>query len=351
MELEESFEDRTVFITGACGFIGSHVAEELIRYGADVHITVHPVNGMGKAVTLKEDVTVHRCDLGDRRSVMKAIGTIEDKEDVIVLHLAAQADVGSSWDRPYETIRSNVTGTLNVLDALVEHEVDLFKFSNAATSEMYGNPRDDMREYYRFNDDGTVLLDERTPLNPKSIYATTKAAGEHLAFNYRDAYGLPVVSLRMFNNFGPRQDPRDITGTVITQALERNVVELGNLEPKRDFTFVRDGALGHLYASLYGNSGERYAAGYGETISMKDWVNLILKVGRNEGYWGHVTIEQDPDRYRPGDSEVQELLVDNSKLSDETGWEPRFGWEDGLSRTIEWYTNNPRLWRGKVDWR
>lgn len=350
MELAEGFEDRTVFLTGAGGFVGSHIADQLVEMGADLHVCVHPVNGLGKIRHLDRKVTIHRVDLGDRASVARAIETFTDDEDVIVIHMAAQAHVGESWERPEETIRSNVAGTLNLLEELHRQDIDLFRFSYAGTSEEYGNPRKDMREYYSYSDGGHVILDEQSPLNPESVYASSKVAGEHLALNYYDGYGLPVVILRMFNNFGPRQNPRYITGTVITQALEKNVVNLGNLKPKRDFTYVKDGARSHLNAALYGDAGERYVSGFGENITIRNWVNLILEIGKKEGYWGHVTIEQEEDRFRPGDSELQELLVDNSKLREETGWEPKTMWDDGIRRTIEWYTENKREWEGHTDW-
>lgn len=350
MELKDGYEDRTVFLTGAGGFVGSHIADKLVQHGADVHATVHPVKGVAKAKHIENGITVHRTDLSDKRSTRKAVEAVADDEDVIVIHMAAQAHVGESWERPYETVRDNTIGTLNLLDELESLDVDVFKFSYAGTSEEYGNPRDDMREFYNYADDGTVLLDERAPLNPESIYASSKAAGEFLALNYHDGFGIPVVVMRMFNNFGPRQNPRYITGTVITQALERNVVELGNLKPKRDFTYVEDGAMSHLHAALYGDPGERYVAGMGENISMREWVNLILEVGREEGYWGKVTIEQRDDRYRPGDSELQELLVDPSKLESETGWKPNTEWRDGVRKTIQWYTENKQQWSGHTDW-
>jgi len=208
-----------------------------------------------------------------------------------------------------------------------------------------------MRDAHNISEDGRVLLSERSPVNPKSVYATTKLAADFLTMNYHDAYGLPTVTTRMFNNYGPRQNPRYITGTIITQALERQQIELGNLEPKRDMCYVSDGVRGHLHVALGGDPGEQYVYGYGENISMREWAETIIEVGRKKGYWENPTITQDEDRFRPGDSDVEELLVGYQKLNDETGWEPKIGWREGIGRTIEWYANNPDAWYGRVDWR
>jgi len=128
----------------------------------------------------------------------------------------------------------------------------------------YGNVKDEMVEKHDFEEDGRVFPSERSPVNPTSVYATSKLAVDSLTMNYHDAYDVPTVTTRMFNNYGPRQNPRYITGTIITQALERDVVELGNLQPKRDLCFVEDGVRGHLHVALEGTLGEQYVYGYGE---------------------------------------------------------------------------------------
>jgi dTDP-glucose 4,6-dehydratase len=244
-----------------------------------------------------------------------------------------------------------VTGTLNLLQATVDLDLDVAKFDTAGTSEEYGNIDDEDRENHEFADDGRVVLSERSPVNPKSIYATSKLAADFLTMNYHDAYGLPGVTTRMFNNYGPRQNPRYITGTIVTQALERDVVELGNLEPKRDMCYATDGVRGHLHVALEGNPGEQYVYGYGENISMREWAETILDVGAEHDYWDRPEIVQDEDRFRPGDSDVEELLVGYDKLHEETGWEPQVEWREGIRRTIDWYAGNREKWLGRVDWR
>lgn len=352
MDLESRFADRPVFVTGADGFVGSHLTEQLVEYGANVHVFVRATSSgeLRNIRHLRDGITVHRGDLRDKHSVEQAMKSLKEYSDTIVFHLAAQAHVGESWERPYETIDTNITGTLNLLQTVVDLDLDLSKFDTAGTSEEYGNVDGQMEDKHEYDKDGRVLLSERSPVNPTSIYATSKLAADFLTMNFHDAYGLPGVTTRMFNNYGPRQNPRYITGTIITQALDRDIVELGNLTPKRDMCFVSDGVRGHMHVALEGNPGEEYVYGYGENISMRDWANLLLDVGSEEGYWKSPDIVQREDRYRPGDSDVEELLVGYEKLNEQTGWEPRVSWREGAKRTIEWYAANREKWYGRVDW-
>lgn len=269
----------------------------------------------------------------------------------MIFHLAAQAHVGESWERPYETIQTNVTGTLNLLQSIVDLDLEVAKVDTAGTSEEYGNIDQETRDNHDFTDDGNIILSERSPVNPKSIYATSKLAADFLTMNYYDAYDVPGVTTRMFNNYGPRQNPRYITGTIITQALEREIVELGNLQPKRDMCYATDGVRGHLHVALEGTPGEQYVYGYGENVSMREWANLILDVGSEADYWERPEIVQREDRFRPGDSDVEELQVGYDKLHEETGWEPRIERREGIRRTIDWYAHNKQKWYGRVDWR
>lgn len=352
MDMESRFADRSVFVTGADGFVGSHLTEQLVEYGANVHVFVRATSSgeLRNIRHLRDEITVHRGDLRDKHSVERAMQHLTEYSDSIVFHLAAQAHVGESWERPYETVDTNVTGTLNLLQTVVDLDLDISKFDTAGTSEEYGNVDYQMEDKHEYDDDGRVLLSERSPVNPTSIYATSKLAADFLTMNYHDAYGLPGVTTRMFNNYGPRQNPRYITGTIITQALERDIVELGNLNPKRDMCFVSDGVRGHMHVALEGNPGEEYVYGYGENISMRDWADLLLEVGSDEGYWDDPEIVQREDRYRPGDSDVEELLVGYEKLNEKTGWEPEVSWRKGAKQTIEWYAANPEKWYGRVDW-
>lgn len=344
-DLGSRFAERAVFVTGADGFVGSHLVESLVEYGADVHAFVRATSsgGLRNIAHLDDEVTVHRGDVRDSHSVRDALAALRPHADSVVFHLAAQAHVGESWERPYETLSVNVEGTLNLLQAVVDLDLDVSKVDVAGTSEEYGDGASEERA-------GAVAIDEQSTVSPKSIYATSKLASDFLAMNYESAYGVPAVTTRMFNNYGPRQNPRFITPTVITQALERDLVELGNLSPKRDFTYVTDGVRGHMHVALEGTPGEQYVYGYGENISMDDWTDLILEVGSGR-FWDDPDVVQTEERHRPGDSDVEALRVACDKLNDETGWEPRVSWREGIRRMIDWFASNKSAWFGRVDWR
>jgi dTDP-glucose 4,6-dehydratase len=245
---------------------------------------------------------------------------------------------------------ANTVGTLNLLQSIVDHGLELEKFDTAGTSEEYGNVREAVAHQHDFDETGGLILHERSPINPKSVYATSKVAADFLTMNYHDAFGLPGVVTRMFNNYGPRQNPRYVTGTIITQALTREVIELGQLEPMRDFCFCTDGVRGHLTVAARGIPGDLYVYGQGENVGMGDWADLIVRIGREEGYWPAREVVSTPDRFRPGASEVMALRVGYEKLHRETGWEPKVSWEEGILRTIAWYAENRDRWIGRVDW-
>jgi dTDP-glucose 4,6-dehydratase len=352
-ELGEAYDGRTVLVTGADGFLGSHLTEALVRMGSSVHAFVRATSSgaLNNISHLRHDLTVHWGDLTDRHSVDRVIRLLRSSSNrPYVFHLAAQAHVGESWHRPYETVMANTVGTLNLLQSIVDYELDIEMLDTAGTSEEYGNVREPVRHHHDFDEEGSLILHERSPINPKSIYATAKVGADFLTMNYHDAYGVPAVVTRMFNNYGPRQNPRYVTGTVITQALSREKVELGNLEPLRDFCFCSDGVRGHLMVAAKGIPGDIYCYGQGRNISMADWASLILRVGEEEGYWSTREVVSVSERFRPGASDVMALRVGYEKLHRETGWRPRVTWEEGISRTIAWYAANRERWIGRVDW-
>jgi dTDP-glucose 4,6-dehydratase len=353
-ELGETYRGRTVLVTGADGFMGSHLTDALVELGASVHAFVRATSSgaLNNIGHLRDRLKVHFADLTDKTSIDYLVRELQEtaSDKPYVFHLAAQAHVGESWHRPYETVMANTVGTLNLLQSIVDQGLELEKFDTAGTSEEYGNVHEAVAHHHDFDEDGGLILHERSPINPKSIYATSKVAADFLTMNYHDAFGLPGVVTRMFNNYGPRQNPRYITGTIITQALTRETIELGQLEPMRDFCFCTDGVRGHLMVAARGIPGDLYVYGQGKNVSMREWAEMILRIGREQGYWEARELASTPERYRPGASEVMALRVGYEKLNRETGWEPRISWEEGIAKTIAWYAENRERWIGRVDW-
>jgi len=353
-ELGDAYRGRAVLVTGADGFMGSHLTEALVALGARTHAFVRATSSgaLHNVGHLRDRLHVHWGDLTDRRSVDRAIETVATEPGpAFVFHLGAQAHVGESWLRPYETLQTNVVGTLNLLQSIVDHGLEVERLSTSGTSEEYGNVREGARDQHAFDGDGGLVLHEHSPVNPKSVYATSKLAADFLTQNFQDAYGLPALVTRMFNNYGPRQNPRYVTGTVITQALERERVEIGNLEPKRDFCYCGDGARAHLLVALRGTPGEVYCFGQGESVAIGDWAVRILELGEEAGYWRGREVVSVAERFRPGASDVMALRADSARLAAETGWAPLVSWEEGIRRTIAWYAASRERWAGRVDWR
>jgi dTDP-glucose 4,6-dehydratase len=354
-ELGDAYEGRTCVVTGADGFMGSHLTDALIELGADVWAFVRAtssgaLNNIGPQRQRLARVVF--ADLTDKTAIdyfVRDLKRVADKP--YIFHLGAQAHVGESWHRPIETVMANTFGTMFLLQSIVDHGLEVEKFDTAGTSEEYGNVRESVSHHHDFDDLGSLILHERSPINPKSIYATSKVAADFLTMNYHDAYGIPAIVTRMFNNYGPRQNPRYVTGTIITQALERPTIELGQLDPMRDFCFCTDGVRGHLTVAACGIPGDVYVYGQGENISMADWAGMILRIGEENGFWpaGREIVTTEA-RFRPGASEVMALRVGFEKLNAETGWKPTVSWEEGIRRTIAWYAANRDSWVGRVDW-
>ena len=222
-EFGEFFAGRTCLVTGADGFMGSHLTEALVHLDANVNAFVRATSSgaLNNIGHVRGQLRVHFADLTDKTSVDYLVKDLLDAPDKpYVFHLGAQAHVGESWHRPYETVMANTVGTLNLLQSIVDNGLELEKFDTAGTSEEYGNVREAVAHHHDFDDEGGLILHERSPINPKSIYATSKVAADFLTMNYHDAFGVPGVVTRMFNNYGPRQNPRYVTGTIITQALD-----------------------------------------------------------------------------------------------------------------------------------
>ena len=342
-----------MLVTGAAGFIGSHLTDALVDSGAVVSVLVRPrsMRSLGHSGHQTDHIDVYYADLQDHHAVVGVLENFGTQEPVTIFHLAAQAHVGESWDRPYQTIADNVLGTLNLLQACVDARLNVEKLVSAGTSEEYGNIDPERIDQYEFRD-GALILNEKSPLNPTSVYGVSKVASDFLTKSYQAAYELNGVSVRSFNNYGPRQNPRYITGTVITQALARPTIELGYLLAKRDMCFCKDGVSGYLSVGERGVPGETYVFGHGENISMAGWADLIIKIGSEMGVWpDDRRVISGEGRGRLGTSEVNELLVDASKLRALAGFKPSYSWEQGLEETISWYAQNRDLWHDNIDWR
>src|SRR6266576_5629929 len=198
------FTGRTCLVTGADGFMGSHLTEALVALDANVHAFVRATSSgaLNNIGHVRRQLKVHWADLTDRASIDSLVQELAGAPDKpYVFHLGAQAHVGESWHRPYETVIPNTVGTLNLLQSIVQQGLELEKFDTAVTSEEYGNVHEAVSHHHDFDDDGGLILHERSPINPKSIYATAKVAADFLTMNYYDAYGIPAVVTRMFNNY------------------------------------------------------------------------------------------------------------------------------------------------------
>ncbi|MEV0647522.1 GDP-mannose 4,6-dehydratase [Phytomonospora sp. NPDC050363] len=344
-EFGDLYRDRAALVTGADGFLGSHLTDALVSLGARVHTVVRARSGrsLTNLEHLRENVTITWGDLSDRHTVDRAVRALAaDDEKPFVFNFAAQPHVHRSWTQPYETVSSNIIATLNLLQSIVDHGLELQHFDQVGTSEEYGNSHG--RQFTEDVQRIEVTFDEESPLDPRSIYGTTKVAQDFLARNYHAAYGVPVTVVRLFNHFGPRQTYDFITGTVITQALQRDTVILGDTRPSRDFTYCTDGVRAHLATAATVASGDVYTYGNGQDISIREWARLILAVGRSKGHWGECEIVEDRSLMRPGGTEVLALKVDYGKIRSVTGWQPTVNWEDGILRTIEWFARNRSRW-------
>ncbi len=307
---------KNVLVTGAGGFIGSHLTEHLVQLGARTRALVHYRSDgnwlwLDKS-PLKSDIEIVTGDVTDRDSVRRAMQDVE-----IVFHLAALIAIPYSYHAPTSYLRTNVEGTLNVLQAALEAGAE--RVVHTSTSEVYGTAR-------------SVPIAESHPLQAQSPYSATKIAADKMAEAFYCSYDLPVSIIRPFNTFGPRQSGRAVIPTIITQALTRQTIELGNVSPTRDFNYVADTVNGFVQVAESPNSiGEVINVGSGREIGINDLVSMIMKaVGKN------LRINYENKRARPDTSEVERLLADISKAQALLGYEPRYTLEEGLRVTIEW---------------
>ncbi len=312
------WNEKRVLVTGAGGFIGSHLVETLITEGARVRAFVR-YNSRGESgllshlpSDLRQEIDLIAGDLRDLPTVERAVRDVSH-----VFHLGALIAIPYSYVNPEEVVTTNVLGTLNVLTAARDAGTE--RVVHTSTSEVYGTAL-------------RVPIDESHPLQGQSPYSASKIGADKVAESFHLSFDLPVVTLRPFNTFGPRQSTRAVIPTIITQALTQPIVRLGNLDAIRDLTYVADTVNGFLtVASTEGVEGETFNLGTGREVTIGELADTIIQLVGNE-----VKIEIDPQRIRPGKSEVQRLMSDYTRAKERLGWQPQVSLEQGLDNTIAW---------------
>jgi dTDP-glucose 4,6-dehydratase len=313
-----NWKGKQVLVTGAAGFIGSHLTERLVREGAEVTAFVR-YNGRGRCGWLdeapREIRQTVRVVMGDLKDGDAVRGAVRNHE--IVFHLGALIAIPYSYVHPHDYVQTNVVGTAHVLDAC--RAADVQKLVHTSTSEVYGTAR-------------YVPIDEKHPLQGQSPYSASKIGADKLVESYHRSFGLPTVTVRPFNTYGPRQSARAVIPTIISQALARDHVSLGSLHPTRDLTFVEDTVAGFLaLAGCDGAVGRTLNLGVGQEISIGDLARLILELMDRP-----ISLTSSDERVRPEASEVERLLSNNQLAFEVAGWTPRVSLREGLSRTIDW---------------
>jgi dTDP-glucose 4,6-dehydratase len=327
-------ENKKILVTGADGFIGSHLTEKLIEDGYEVKAFVYynSFNSWGwlDHSPYKKEFEVFAGDIRDPHGVMEAMKGCSN-----VLHLASLIAIPYSYHSPDTYVDTNIKGTLNVLQAA--RELDVTKVVHTSTSEVYGTAQ-------------YVPIDENHPLQGQSPYSASKIGADQMALSFYRSFETPVAVIRPFNTYGPRQSARAVIPTIITQlASGQKKIKLGSLAPTRDFNYVQDTVNGFI--AMMNNKraiGEVINIGSNYEISIEQTVEAIAEVMGVK-----VDIEKDEIRLRPEKSEVERLWADNSKAKDLLGWEPSYGGIDGLKRglkeTIDWFINPANLSSYKAD--
>ena len=325
--MSEFWKEKRVLVTGAGGFIGSHLVEALLQRGARVRAFVRYTSRQDPGMLRQlapEDLArleIVAGDLRDEGAVRQAVRGCQ-----VLFHLGALISIPYSYLHPQEVASTNIMGTLNVLSACRDFDVE--RVVHTSTSEVYGTARQ-------------VPISETHPLQGQSPYSASKIGADKIAESFQCAYGLPVVTIRPFNTFGPRQSARAVIPTIISQALVQDSIRLGNLSTTRDFTYVADTVAAFLKgAETPDVEGEVFNLGTGREISIRDLADMIIRlVGRP------VTLALDEQRLRPENSEVLRLLSDNSLAVRKLGWQPQYSLESGLERTIAWVREHLELFR------
>lgn len=320
--MDDFWNGRKVLVTGAGGFIGSHLVSALVGAGAEVRAFVR-YNSRGDpgmlrtlAPEITQQIELVAGDLRDEDAVRAAV-----KDCEVVFHLGALISIPYSYKHPAEVASTNMMGTLNML--LACRDLGVERLVHTSTSEVYGTAR-------------VAPISESHPLQGQSPYSASKIGADKLAESFYCAYDLPVITVRPFNTYGPGQSGRAVIPTIITQALTGDTIQLGNLETTRDFTYVDDTVAGFMRAAESSSGlGEVFNLGTGEEIAIGDLARLILSMTG-----GQVVIETKTQRLRPRKSEVMRLISDNTRAREVLGWTPQVSLKDGLTRTIEWVSGH-----------
>lgn len=325
-----NLQNKKILVTGADGFIGSHLTEELIRRGFNVRAFVlyNSFNSWGwldyAESEIKRNLDIFSGDVRDPHGVKQAMKGCD-----VVFHLAALIGIPYSYHSPDTYIDTNVKGTLNIVQAA--RELGMAKVLHTSTSEVYGTAR-------------FVPITEEHPLQGQSPYSASKIGADQIAMSFYLSFGTPVSIVRPFNTYGPRQSARAVIPTVITQiASGSRKIKLGSMHPTRDFNYVKDTVNGFIAIAQSDKTvGEVINTGSNYEVSIGDTVKLIAELMNKE-----IDIDTDQQRIRPENSEVERLWADNSKAKKLTGWEPAYGQHEGFKRglqeTIDWFINPEHL--------
>jgi NAD dependent epimerase/dehydratase len=321
---------KKVLVTGAGGFVGSHLVEALVKRGAVVRAFVHynSRNDWGMledvAKNVLNQVEVVPGDLKDADCVREAV-----RGQGVVFHLGALIGIPYSYVNPRDVVDTNVCGTLNVLAAALDSGVQ--KVVHTSTSEIYGTAQ-------------YVPMDEKHPANPQSPYAASKLGADHLAFSFYRSFDLPLGIIRPFNIFGPRQSARAVIPSIITQALLKRKISLGSVYPTRDLTFVKDAVNGFVdFAECEKTVGQLVNLGSSHEVSINQIVNLI-----SDCLGKRIQIQREKTRVRPEKSEVGRLFSDSSKARGLFRWHPKTDLRPGIEKTISWFEKNIGRYKGDI---
>jgi len=308
--------DRSVLVTGAGGFIGSQLTERLVELGARTKALVRYCSsgsvGWLDSSPLKNDIEFSAGDVRDENFLRNAVRGVD-----VVFHLAALIAIPYSYKAPSSYVRTNVEGTLNILQAALDCGVRLVV--HTSTSEVYGSAI-------------RVPIAEDHPLQGQSPYSASKIAADKMAEAFHLSFGLPVATVRPFNTYGPRQSARAVIPTIITQALSQSSVYLGDLRPTRDFNYVADTVQGFIRVAECPEAvGQVINIGSGSEVSIGDLARTIVSLMNRD-----VELVQDDERIRPERSEVMRLCANNARAVEVLNWRPKYSLEQGLAMTIEW---------------